>query len=200
MAFQSVPETAQCELIFHQSGVPMVTSFYVRKSGGYNLSDLEDLAEALDFSLAGNIADIINDLSVYDGISVRGLENEFDFVAAHSPVTPVGGGVINAQSASVAKAIKLGTGLTGRSARGRMFFGCFGVNQLSDSAHIKATTIDDIVGILENLKAIVEALGWIWVIVSRYHNGVKRTEGLTLPVTSFSASDLTLDSQRRRLD
>jgi len=74
------------------------------------------------------------------------------------------------------------------------------VNQLSDSAHIKATTIDDIVGILENLKAIVEALGWIWVIVSRYHNGVKRTEGLTLPVTSFSASDLTLDSQRRRLD
>jgi hypothetical protein len=200
MAFQSVPETAQVRILLEQSGVPMLTGFYVRKSGGYNLSDLQDLADAVDTYLETVMEDQINDLSSYNGVGVRGLENEFDYVADSVPAAPIFGGVINAQSASVAKAIKLGTGLTGKSARGRMYWGAFGVNQLQDAAHIKATTVDDIIDILDAIKAIVELLGWVWVVVSRFHNGTKRPEGITIPVTSFLASDLTLDSQRRRLD
>lgn len=200
MAFQSVPETAQVELLFHQSAAPMLISFYCRKSGGYNLSDLEDLAVAVDTVVQPDVPGLINDLAVYNGVGVRGLENEFDFVASSAPVAPIAGEVLNAQSASVAKAIKLSTGLTGRSARGRMFFGGFGVNQLQDSTHIKAETVDDIITLLEAIKVVVELLGWVWVVVSRVHNHLKRPEAITIPVTSFLAADLTLDSQRRRLE
>lgn len=100
---------------------------------------------------------------------------------------------------NVAWAVKLLTGLTGRSYRGRSFF--IGLAESSVSGnYIGQTTADAIVDAWVELKdVILPNLSAELVVVSRYTGGEPRVAGVATPVTTISYTDLVVDSQRRRL-
>lgn len=200
MAFQAVPETVQLQAVFQQDTKPAIWGLNFRKAGGYSQEDIDTLAETIADFLGDQIDVLTNTHTTFLGVTVRGLEAEFDLISTFNLGTPVVGTLSAVQSSSVAKAFKLGTGFTGRSARGRLYWAGMGGEQLASSNTVTSTFIEDVIALLEQVKILAAALGFIMVIVSRWSNGVKRATGITLPVTQITTSNNTLDSQRRRLD
>jgi len=103
-----------------------------------------------------------------------------------------------AASNNIAMCATLRTALRGRSYRGRLFLGGFGVAQLQDALTFTSSALAVIGAALASLKAAVEALGAVWVVLSKWHNGSARTTAVATPITAI-AIDQYIDSQRRRL-
>lgn len=99
---------------------------------------------------------------------------------------------------NVAMCATLRTGLRGRSYRGRMYLGGFGVTHRNGTTTWTTTAVADIITVLTALKTVIEGLAAVWVIVSHYHLKAPRATGLKTPITAV-AIDQYMDSQRRRL-
>jgi len=115
-----------------------------------------------------------------------------------TPAVPGTDSSTPAAPANCAACATLRTDLRGRSYRGRMYLGGFGNGKLDDSITLNATFIGQLLTALGALKTVIEGLGAIWVVVSKYHNKVARGTGVKTPVSAI-AMDQYSDSQRRRL-
>lgn len=199
MAFQSAPNTVEVNPRFVGDGVPMENAMTFSRAGGYDLADITALADAVQAWVISDYLPLVNNLVTSTGTYVKGLEFAED--VQYTALTGAGtaGAVGSAMANNVTKAITLRSGLTGRSSRGRLFAVGLSATQLNGVASIEQSYVDDIIAALEALKVIIEALGWIWVIVSRYHNNAKRAVAVNFNVNAFGTSDLTTDSMRGRL-
>lgn len=202
MAFQSVPDVAQVSIIFKQNGITMQNSFYAHHPGGYSLANLEALAAEIDARVDGNFKVRQPIECEYLRTEVRGLDTENDLVAENSD--NAGFGLDNADPLpnNVTFAIKKQSGLTGRSARGRAYWIGIPNDKLTASNENILTTayVDFIVAAIDAMRTGIEVVGtWEAVLVSRFANGVKRTEGVTFPWVSTTFIDRTVDTQRGRL-
>jgi len=199
MAFQPAPNTVEVNPRFLGDGIPMENALTFYRAGGYDLTSITALANAVQAWVVSDYLPLVNNLVTSNGTYVKGLGSAAD--VQYTAVTGIGtaGAVTSAMANNVTKAITLRSGLTGRSSRGRLFAIGLSATQLNGVATIEQTYVDDLVDALEALKVIVEALGWVWVIVSRYTNGAKRATAVNTPVNSFGVSDLTTDSMRGRL-
>lgn len=200
MAFQPVPNTVKAELTFLQDSVPLQNVFHFSRAGSPTQAQMEDLADALKTWVEGTYQ--INQAStcLFQGVTLTRLESQNDIQVQLAGNGFGGDDGSGAMPSNVTKAFTLRSGLTGRSARGRFFFcGIANGDITPDRDHVGATWVDDVVDALEALKLVVEALGWIWTIVSRYTNNAQRSAGVTFPVQSFGVSDLTTDSARFRM-
>jgi len=200
MAFQSVPLTASAFVAFDVNGQTVGYTLYFRKSGGYAPGDLDDLAADVDGWVGGEVLPIISNQVLYLSTTVRGLENEEDYVSLN--VDHQGYGSVNTTPlpGQVTMAFKRLSGQTGRSARGRIYWVGLGqVDLPANENNISATSITAIVTALLEIATYVVTHGWIEVIVSRYHESMKRSTAQTLPVTDWTFTDNTVDTQRRRL-
>lgn len=200
MAFQSVPNTVKAELTFRINGIPAQNVLYFKRSSAYNQGHLDALAAALNTFCVDNYLTGMGSNTTFTEVLVTGQNVQNDIFAQSAVDAGTAGSAGSPTAANVTKAFTLRSGLTGRSARGRMYF--IGMTQamLSNSQLVAQSWVDDVIDLLDLLKTIVEALGWIWVIVSRFANGVKRTTAETFAVTSYGTSDLTIDNLGRRLD
>jgi len=99
---------------------------------------------------------------------------------------------------NVTVAVKLVTGLRGRSFRGRIFV--VGLTKTSMNGDtLTGDAVNNWKGIYESLLAEkIEAGDPGWCVVSRWQNLLPRAEGLATPIVSVEV-DPTVDSQRRRL-
>lgn len=200
MAFQRVPNTAEAAVTFNMQGVPVIMTFYAQRSLGYNEAQIAALAAAVDDWAGDQVRPLISSQVTYVATNVRGLDAENDLQATSAVGAGAGGLVQTPLPNNVALAVKRSSGLTGRSARGRVYFPGLTVNALGTNENFFTTTIvDDIVEVLNALRVILEAIGWIEVIVSRYINNTKRSEAVVFPVTFYTATDLRVDSRRDRL-
>lgn len=200
MAFQSVPLTAEAFVQYDLQGVTVGNTFYFRKSGGYTQSDLEDLAADIDSWVHTEWKGRFSNQCLYVKTVVRGLENEEDYVVENNTNSGYGTNAANPLPAQVAFAVQRISGLTGRSARGRIFVTGLSLNQVdTNENHLTVATIVNILTALLEIASYVVTHGWIEVIVSRYHNSVKRLEAETMAVSDWTFTDATFDTQRRRL-
>lgn len=125
--------------------------------------------------------------------------------AANSPSTTeivsppeVGTGGGNALPGGSALVITHRTALRGRNYRGRSYMpGISNSHQVTPNV-LGAGSITVFVNAFFALIAAVQAVGPVWVVLSKYLNKVPRGQALATPVTAVSA-DQFLDSQRRRL-
>ncbi len=199
MAFQSAPNCVQVVFSYLMDGISVSNTLHLEKSTGYSQVDLDALTSDLDAFVPTDMLVLMGSAAVYQQVEARGLSSAIDLISLNNTNAGEDGAGAASLPNNVTKAITLRTGFTGRSARGRWFQLALDGTQVNATNTIKQVTIDNIIDMLEALKLLVEALGWIIVIVSRWNNGVKRTTALTTPVTSFGNSDLTLDSMRSRL-
>ncbi len=202
MVFQPVPDTAQIDLIFTLNGEPVQNSFYARLVGGYTLTDLQDLADAIDLQVAVIWQSDQPPEVSYVRTDVRGLASVNDKVATQNLSAYVGTAGSQALPNNVTFSIKKGSGLTGRSARGRIFW--IGIPEgnitPSNENFITAAYAAVIVTNVDAIRLTIPTVGvWEPVLVSRIEDKVKRDPAVTFPWVSTSNVNTRVDTHKGRL-
>lgn len=202
MAFQSVPNTAQIDIVFTQNSVIMQNSFYATHPGGYNLADLEALAADIDMAVPVTWLPRLPSDCTYLRTDVRGLDTENDLVASDDSSSADGDDPTSPLPNNVTFSIKKTSGLTGRSARGRTYWPAIPNDKLlaADENTLIASYITNIVGAVDSIRTNINGVGtWEAVLVSRFAEGVQRDEGVTFPWVGTTFVNDVVDTQRGRL-
>jgi len=96
-------------------------------------------------------------------------------------------------------AIKLTTGFTGRSARGRLYWLGLSIDQVTSNI-VNSTNTALMLASMNRLRANLLAANYLWTIVSFRANGVPRPGGpVYFQVTGASLTDSQVDTQRGRV-
>lgn len=199
MAFQSAPECASATFEFLGGGVPMVNVLHFWKPGGYDLTALQALADGLNAQAVIEYMPLITPDVTYGGCVVRGLEFEADQTAFANDGAGAGTGTGTSLANNVSACITLRSDFTGRSQRGRFYAVPGRLTYLETATTFTSAYIDALVSMLDEFLIAGNTAGWTMVILSRFHNGVKRTTAVHSTVTTIVARNNKVDSQRGRL-
>lgn len=207
MAFIPVPETAEVRMQYTQANQKIENVFHVRRQGAWTQEDLTSLANIfgqwwisqmkVHVATAVTLRQVLaTDISVAGGLSVIGTTG----------LPAVGSNNTTGFPNNVTWAVKWGTGLAGRSFRGRTYHIGLVITQVDVNDNVVPAELAAIVGAYDALRTALDnaTLGVEMVVVSRYsgvdanHKPIPRVTGITTPISGVSADPVT-DSQRRRL-
>lgn len=128
-----------------------------------------------------------------------------DLTSQNAPSTelvinpPETGLVGGAQSvASNAMVVTHRTGLRGRNYRGRTYVGGIPGGSIATAVDFDLTKVTNMLTAFTALLTIINVTGRQLVVLSKFLNKVPRGQGVSTPITGFSA-DTHVDAQRRRL-
>jgi len=96
-------------------------------------------------------------------------------------------------------AIARKTGLAGRSFMGRIFWQTIDASLLSSVNTVSSAKAADIIDAIQAIDAAAVLLDWTPVVVSLFSLGAPRVAGVTTPITTWTVTNLVLDSRQRRL-
>jgi len=202
MAFQKVVDCVEIDMIYTYNSVPAQNVFYARLVGGYSQAQIQTLADAVDGAWAATFpGDQPVEVS-YVRTEVRGLAVPNDITAQSVVSAGPGTHTGNALPSQVTFSIKKTSGLTGRSARGRTYWIGIPDNELegADENFVKAAYAAQMVADIDFIRSTIEGTGaWEAVLVSRWFENVKRSEGEVFPWTGTTNVDLRVDTNRSRL-
>lgn len=202
MAFQSVPDTAQIDIVFSLNGVVVQNSFYAHHPGGYSLANLEALAADMDQVIPITWQPRQPVEAVYLRTDVRGLDEENDLVATNNDNTGPGDDATESFPNNVTFSIKKVSGKTGRSARGRTYWVGIPRNKVQPTNEnlLQTVYVDLIVAAVDTIRTNIDGVGtWEAVLVSRFAGGVKREFGETFPWIDTTNVNEVVDTMRGRL-
>lgn len=196
MPFQPVPDAAQAIIHFTDGSRTWSNSWWFTKSG-FVLADMTALATEIRSKLNTYLTLYLCNNFTQDYIRIYDQRAEGAPVYTHTANPFTGADADEAHVLGDALVATLRTATRGRSGRGRTYFSGASVGQSVDgfwSAGIQNNAIT----MLDALKASLGALGWTWVIASRFNGGVLRNPALTFPVTSFVIRSTIPGTQTRR--
>lgn len=202
MAFQSVPNTVEVDVIYDYNGELVQNVFYARFGGVYALANLQALADAVGTAVGSQWLPSQAPEATLLRTEVRGLEFENDLLATSLNGAGSGSEIAEAYPNNVTFSVKKESGFTGRSARGRCYW--IGIPQDKTSApdenHLQVAYRNEVVAAIDFIRTTVNGVfNWDAVLVSRFTGGAKRAEGVTFPWASTVAVDDRVDTQRNRL-
>jgi hypothetical protein len=203
MPTQPAPGVAQVRMRYLYDNERCENIYHVMKATttAYTLAELEDIASTFiaweDTTASLNRPTDVQmvEVIVTDLISLAGLR------VTRTQVPSINGAIpTDSLPNSSTFAIKAEIGNRGRGMQGRTFWIGLVENQVSANT-VNPTYRDDIVSSMESLRTSVEALvaGYHLAVLHKRANGAPLPVGVPTRVTSWSATDLTVDSQRTRL-
>ena len=199
MAFQAVPNTVQVDVVYLLFGQRVENVFHVTFGSGVDAATLVDTRDVFIEWLTGAwMTSMGTDLSVAE-IDVTNLSIPDGTMLAWSPTTPlVGSGGSGCEPGNVSFCLSARTGISGRSFRGRKYVAGVPTAQRTGNT-ANSGWVGTLITALNALISLLADINGLLVVVSRIENGVERLEGIVTEIISWTASDLYLDSQRRRL-
>lgn len=200
MAFQSVPQTAEIVIRYEANQVTSNNVLQAKLTGGYDLADLVVLADVVDLSIAADWLPLQTQDTAYISTTVRGLEFANDVETVNNNSAAAGGVLSKGLPGNATFSVKKSSGLTGRTARGRIYWiGLPAAALANNENQLLSVSVSDIEAALEATRADIAATIWDPVIVSRFLDGLPRATGATFPWIAVVAVNENVDSQRRRL-
>lgn len=199
MAFVPVTRGAIIEIRGAQDGEPCEMTIGVQFPTAYDQDDLTSLASVVDDWAADNLLPNLGTNAEYTGVNVRGLSSSVDLEAFNDTNAGAGDAGVGAAPAQVAVVASKLSGMTGRSARGRMYWFGVPLTFMANVRHITSGAVTAYNLACDNLLTAINANGWTPVIISRQHNGVPLTTAATYTVLDLLVRDTRVDSQRGRL-
>jgi hypothetical protein len=198
MAYQPVPNVAQCQIFGVVDGQVTINDLYFEISGGgITPINLSSIATALSVWGVGSLAPLLSD----DWTMERVIAT--DLTTATGPRVDIGGtapGGVSGEALpnNVAACVSLRTALRGRSARGRNYVP--GIpSSLCTLNTLDPTFVSDLVTAYNGLVGAGTFLaGWELVVVSRQTAGALRPTGLAIPVVSALMTTDRVRSMRSR--
>lgn len=200
MAFIPVPKTAVVALRFALAGQQVVNTLSFEGTAVWTPTTLEGICGQMENWWNANMAPILSVDLVMTEIYALSLENDSAPSFTFTDVSGNSGQVAEASVANnVAISVTLRTALRGRSYRGRNYIAGIPITAQVDSVHVSTGFRDDVV---DAYTALITGVPYsnssVPVVVSRQHNKVELSTGVTTPVTSADANT-DYDSMRRRL-
>jgi hypothetical protein len=206
MAFQPCPETAEIRLQGLLHGQQVENVFHARISTSPTITNLTDLANAVNDWATGVYAAHISNQVAYVQLVVTDLNVAGGIQYIKDMSGEAGGGVAaDVKTNQDTFAVSFKTGLSGRSYRGRSY-----VLGVPVGYYNTANTLDPLnqaayVAAFNSLREDLNTAGFPLGVLSRYNKDAvptpphKRTEGLLVDVLTVTSSDNIVDSQNRRL-
>jgi hypothetical protein len=202
IVFQAAPNIVQVEMVYTASEQVCENVFHVKTAAAPTLLDLQTIGTTFDaYHLAHLVTSqtsevFLQRIVMTDLGSISGLR--FDHVMSPARQGTAAG---NPQPNNVTLALKWGTGLRGRSNRGRTYL--IGMSDSligSDGQEVTSTALGNLLSAWTPLPVAIAAAGaYTMVVLSRRNGGALRPTGVGIPITDCSAADPFIDSQRRRL-
>ena len=199
MAFQPAPDCAKVALVHNHITSQLVNIFHFLRSGQWGIPELDNLLTAVSTAWVNDIMPHLNGNTVFLRAEGRGLRAQSDVSSELVLAQPVTGGRPGeGLPGNVTFVVTHLTGLTGRSNRGRTYFGGLAeVDVVGDSfAVARANALRD--G-LNSVRNQASQAGWTMVVLSRALNKQIRPQAVAIPIIGFRYRDTFTDSQRRRL-
>lgn len=201
MAFQPAPDIAEVEIRMTLQGVPVenVLHFISLTGFPYDASTIELLAENALANWSTHILPVQCTALSLQSVLAKDLSAEIAPTFEAFPLVPVTG-VLTGPAMPNQNAIVLTkrSGLTGRSARGRLYHCGFTEDQVSGNFILPAYA-----DAVNNAYAdFVQAMGdddHQMVILSRRNGGVERPAGIAFNLLTIGLRNNRIDSQRRRM-
>lgn len=201
MGFQPAPLTAQLTLVGAlPDGSAAVNVWHFRKDVvPFTEGDLKDLCGIVRSWVNLSYKTLFSNQMYFLRCEARSLESEIAPVWIENFLPALQGGVNSpALPNNTSLVMSLRTGLTGRSARGRIY--TFGLAEGSVAGnYVAGPTVNNIQIALNLLRTDAALDGFTWVVLSRVQGGVRLPAAVGYPVTSIIALDSRVDTQRRRL-
>jgi len=198
MAFVATPNGVMVKLLGVQNGIPVVNIFHLNVGTSPTPEILSDIADDVQAWASTDLMPLLHSSYTLNSIYVQDISVANG--AFHENVLTtdnVGENGGSAAAANAATVVSFGTGLTGRSFRGRFYIGALPQSFLTDAQHIYSSVATDIIAAFQALINAMEAAGYVFSVLSKIANGVARAVGILTEVTTI-ATDTKVDSQRRR--
>ena len=198
MPFVPIPNTARVELRMTQDGQQIENVFHVEKEGPLTVVDLQTIGNTFVDWFDGHRNLVTSQVTLRE-IDLRDLTTSSGLGILYATGLPLVG--LLAQPATpnnVTVAIKWGTGLTGRSFRGRTYHIGLTESQVLNNA-LESATVAGLLASYNTLITDMSGAGYTLVVASRQANNLPRVTGVTTPILTASYADTTIDSARRRL-
>jgi hypothetical protein len=200
MPFVPSPGVAEVRLQYLWDQQQVENVYHVFRGNGWDQNGLTQIADTFKNWW-------LNDLAAYVATEVqlqRVLATDISVQNGQSVESSSGlplGGVLSSPALpnNVTVAVKWGTGLAGRSFRGRSYH--VGLTEDGVTANqLNLARKNQLNGAYDALRTALDnvALGVEFCVLSKYANNAPRTAGICTPISGV-AIDTTIDSQRRRL-
>lgn len=200
MAFQSAPDMIGVTCIFEVNLERLQVGFATLVTGGYSYGDVQTIAGNVDSVMGTAWRPLLSVEANYIQTEARGLEFVNDQIAINTANAGAGTQGSEPLTNQNTFAIKKLSGLTGRSARGRIFWPCLHLTQRDNNEnYLLLASANAIRDAVETVRATLDFGIYNAVIVSRVANGAKRPVAVPFEWVTTSYSDLRIDSQRRRM-
>lgn len=198
MVFVPVPNTARLELRFTWDSQQVANVFHIEKEGPLTVSDLSNMGDVVTEWWLEHRELVCNTVTLRE-IDIRDLSSASGLGILYNAGLP-SPGLLNQASMpnNVTVAIKWGTGLTGRSFRGRTYHIGLTEGQVSNNA-LEGALVPTLLASYNALPVMIASADYSQVVVSRVSNGSPRVTGVTTPILNASYADTVIDSQRKRL-
>lgn len=199
MPFISAPNGCRVSVVGRYQGQTLINTFNAHLTTPPARADIEALMGAIRDAWIANMLDNLNVEYSFARIVGLGLTDEVDFRLEEFISGEVGATTGEPLPGNVAFSVKRQSGLSGRSARGRVYIGGFDYGQLEGANMIGEAWATDVVQALTAVHDAINATDWEEVIWSYYTGGAPREFGYPYGVDSYGYVDLNVDSMRRRL-
>lgn len=199
--FIKVPNAASFELIYTWQNYILENKLHVYAGQPFDLAMLQTLRDRVNNWDNVAWANCRNTQVTLSRIRTKGLSYAEDVMEDYT-LNPPRGGNLNGTLCplNVSFAVKMGSGNTGRSTRGRLFVPGINVGDVTGNNILAARATSYVEAIEHLIQALKEETPLMYLcIVSYMHDKVWRGEGVKYAVGDVSFTDLRLDSQRRRL-
>jgi hypothetical protein len=199
MAFIPTAGAVRVDIQFVQTGQQIHNIIWARREAAWTQTEREGLADAIETWWTTTARSHFTNNIALSQITVVN-QDAFNSPSTVHVVSPTVAGTVaqNSVPTNAALCATLRTDLRGRSFRGRMYLAGWSQTEMNNAITATTTLIANLIADLVALKGVIDALGAIWVIVSKWSNKVPRAAGLCTPITAVSM-DQYIDSQRRRL-
>ncbi len=198
MAFQSTPNGVEVVIKGSQEGIPVVNVHHINVGATPTPTDLDNIRNIYSTWMTGTVLVGLHNTYTLNSITAKDIEvadgPESTIAFTTGNVGTVGGDPTPANAAIVAS---LRTARTGRSFRGRTYFGAIPDNQLADPHNVLTSYAGAVAGWVDTLITALDTAGYALSVLSRVAAGVLRVTGLLSEVVQV-ITDTKVDSQRRR--
>lgn len=184
---------------FDNSGQLACNVFYVKVEDPIDATLLNQIGAAFVDWWDTNMKSITAPQISLQAVEVTDAEVSGGVGVEYTTGLPLNGtNAANCYPQNVTAAVKLSTGMVGRSRRGRSYVIGMPVGSANLAGFLTPTAQSNIDTAYEALISMLQALDWPLVIASFVSGGAPRLAALLTPVIAASVN-LAIDSQRRRL-
>jgi hypothetical protein len=198
MTFIPIPNGVNCVVRWAHGAEGWSNVLHFVKAG-FDEGDMAELAATVSTNWAGSIIyNMAHDVQ-FEGVTVYDARTDDGPIVIDDGgffVGQLSGDSLPLQDACV---LTLYTAARGRSGRGRLYMAGFGEDKYA--AGLYDASIETIIkaATLAMVNA-TQAIGWTWVVASKYHNKAPRSVAVCYPIIAYDVRNLKPGAQRRRLD